>query len=194
MRFSRFNIETYGEEYQRRMAEAQRLREERLAREPEPAYVVPTALPLRQKIALLWMRTRSELAREVLDAVEAIPDTPKPTAVDFAELVRAAWATKETPARHRLTQSGIEAADMVARDLAKQMGLHISIQLGESRYRVSMSCTCGDCWSFSKNEGHIWAQKAKAWTRHLDRVAKGYTGPKPLAEILPDLFKTSEAG
>jgi hypothetical protein len=157
---------------------------------PEPVpYVKPTELPLVQRIALLIMRTQGELPKIVLTAAQAIKWE------DFTALVEACWATRQGK-YHRLTISGTMAADQVARDMARQLGIHHKIVLGDTRYYSSMACTCGRTFSMSKNEGNLVSQKMRAWSRHLTEVeeakAKGipYVAPElRVSQIIENAFK-----
>lgn len=134
-------------------------------------------IPNSEKLALLKMRYGNDLAKVCVALGRTIGwEEPGPSA--WRSLFRRRWITRDYSFRNAprgvlaLTWLGLQRQRELAHAMARTSNLHFMLETTDSRYSVTVRCTCGWSASLSKNQGHINTGQLRAYAVHSDSVAQ----------------------
>jgi hypothetical protein len=134
-----------------------------------------------QKIALFASAPHGEAAYAVYHKLKASEQLPNLHASDFHALAGMGFAFRaQTERYHKLTHIGVMTANDVAKETARERGIHAFYSGGNSRYASHVRCTCGWGTTYSRSNSLMSRGRMLAESAHL-RTVKGV---KELADAL----------
>ena len=140
---------------------------EEFKREWDAKHKPPSDLSPAQQIALLTIR-RTALAREVAGRLKS--STVRASHGDFESLTTRGLAIRHTSGKFLIvTYQGKVIADTIARQLAKDLGLHF-FTVGRDRLHHRIWCCCGWSHAFSASTYHVNRINAEWMAKHLRNV------------------------
>jgi hypothetical protein len=126
-----------------------------------------------QKIALLASSPYGEAAYAVYQKLKASEPLPGLHASDFHALAGMGFAFRaQTDRWHKLTQIGVMAANDVAKEIARQRGIHAFYANNGNRYHSTVRCVCGWATPFTKTNSRMSMDRIRAESAHM-RTVKG---------------------
>jgi hypothetical protein len=126
-----------------------------------------------QKIALLASSPYGEAAYAVYQKLKAQTDLPSLHASDFHALAGMGFAFRvQTERYHKLTDAGRIMANDVAKEIARERGIHAFYSGGNSRYASHVRCVCGWGTTYSRSNSLMSRDRMLAESTHL-RTVKG---------------------
>jgi hypothetical protein len=126
-----------------------------------------------QKIALLASSPYGEAAYAVYQKLKTQTDLPSLHASDFHALAGMGFAFRvQTERYHKLTDAGRIMANDVAKEIARERGIHTFYSGGNSRYASHVRCVCGWGTTYSRTNSAMSMDRIRAESSHL-RTVKG---------------------
>lgn len=134
-----------------------------------------------QQIALLASAPHGEAAYAVYQKLKESEQLPSLHASDFHALAGMGFAFRaQTERYHKLTHIGVMTANDVAKEIARERGIHAFYSHNGNRYASTVRCVCGWATTYSRTNSKMSMNRINAESAHL-RTVKGV---KQLADAL----------
>jgi hypothetical protein len=149
------------------------------------AFVSPSVAPLavevpvqskvqlswNQQIALLASAPHGEAAYAVYHKLKESERLPSLHASDFHALAGMGFAFRaQTERYHKLTHIGIMTANDVAKEIARERGIHAFYSNNGNRYHSTVRCVCGWATPYSRTTSKMSRDRMLAESLHLRTV------------------------
>jgi hypothetical protein len=124
-----------------------------------------------QKIALLFQSPQGSAACAVYWKLKEQEALPALHSSDYHALAGMGLALRAPTWRyHKLTDAGRFEADDVAKQIARERGIHAFYADNSSRYHSSVRCVCGWAAPFTKTNRGMSMDRIRAESAHLRTV------------------------